>query len=147
MSKLELPAGQDNVIVRNQEVYGYLPKDVIDRMGDTSTQLATENQTVLGAINELKSNLINYITGTLIDNIITGYGQSYTPDKNGWVYLSAKGTGSGGASTYSIDGIQVMSVNATDTQGQVLMLPIASGQTLTSRDRSDSGTYYAYFIG
>lgn len=58
----DLPAGQDNIIMRNQEAYGFLPKDVIDRLGDTSTQLATEDQTALGAINELKSNLTDLDT-------------------------------------------------------------------------------------
>ena len=73
MSKQTLPTGQDNVIVRNQEVYGFLPKDVIDRLGDTSTQLATEDQTALGAINELKSNLTDFKNGEIIYENSTVY--------------------------------------------------------------------------
>ena len=61
----DLPAGQDNIIMRNQKAYGFLPKDVIDRLGDTSTQLATGDQTALGAINELKSHLIDFVDVTV----------------------------------------------------------------------------------
>ena len=69
----DLPAGQDNIIMRNQKAYGFLPKDVIDRLGDTSTQLATEDQTALGAINELKSNLTDLERYSLTEEIPVGY--------------------------------------------------------------------------
>lgn len=57
MAKQEFEQGDSNVIVRNQVVYGALPQDVIDRMGDTTLALQTTEQNVLPAINELKSNL------------------------------------------------------------------------------------------
>lgn len=58
MGKQEFEQGDSNVVVRNQVVYGALPQDVIDRMGDTTLALQTTEQNVLPAINELKSNLI-----------------------------------------------------------------------------------------
>lgn len=57
MAKQTLGQGDSNVVVRNQVVYGALPQDVIDRMGDTTLALQTTEQNVLPAINELKSNL------------------------------------------------------------------------------------------
>ena len=57
MAKQEFEQGDSNVVVRNQVVYGALPQDVIDRMGDTTLALQTTEQNVLPAINELKSNL------------------------------------------------------------------------------------------
>ena len=80
----ELPAGQDNVIVRNQEVYGFLPKDVINRLGDTSTQLATEDQTALGAINELKSNLTEKTKDIATATISSTATTKYTTAGDGW---------------------------------------------------------------
>lgn len=68
MGKQEFEQGDSNVVVRNQVVYGALPQDVIDRMGDTTLNLLTNEQTVIPAINELKSNLTDkfyVITGTL----------------------------------------------------------------------------------
>ena len=58
MAKQELGQGDSNVVVRNQVVYGALPQDVIDRMGDTTLALQTTEQNVLPAINELKSDSI-----------------------------------------------------------------------------------------
>ena len=57
MAKQTLGQGDSNVIVRNQVIYGALPQDVIDRMGDTTLALQTTAQNVLPAINELKSDL------------------------------------------------------------------------------------------
>ena len=57
MAKQTLGQGDSNVLVRNQVIYGALPQDVIDRMGDTTLALQTTAQNVLPAINELKSNL------------------------------------------------------------------------------------------
>ena len=57
MAKQTLGQGDSNVLVRNQVIYGALPQDVIDRMGDTTLALQTTAQNVLPAINELKSDL------------------------------------------------------------------------------------------
>lgn len=62
MAKQTLGQGDSNVVVRNQVVYGALPQDVIDRMGDTTLALQTTEQNVLPAINELKSNLTDLTT-------------------------------------------------------------------------------------
>lgn len=65
MAKQTLGQGDSNVVVRNQVVYGALPQDVIDRMGDTTLALQTTEQNVLPAINELKSNLIDFVDVTV----------------------------------------------------------------------------------
>lgn len=69
MAKQEFEQGDSNVVVRNQVVYGALPQDVIDRMGDTTLALQTTEQNVLPAINELKSNLIQCAVLTTSINI------------------------------------------------------------------------------
>lgn len=66
MGKQEFEQGDSNVVVRNQVVYGALPQDVIDRMGDTTLALQTTEQNVLPAINELKSNLTQLLNWTEI---------------------------------------------------------------------------------
>lgn len=79
MAKQTLGQGDSNVVVRNQVVYGALPQDVIDRMGDTTLALQTTEQNVLPAINELKSNLIKigFATGTAT-NVAVGANASTT---------------------------------------------------------------------
>ena len=67
MGKQEFEQGDSNVVVRNQVVYGALPQDVIDRMGDTTLNLLTNENTVIPAINELKSNLTD-LTQPIICN-------------------------------------------------------------------------------
>lgn len=69
MSHQDLEQGNDNAIVRNQEVYAVVPQDVIDRMGNTATQLLTEADTCLEAINELKSNLTDLGTMTTLADV------------------------------------------------------------------------------
>lgn len=75
MGKQEFDEGDSNVVVRNQVVYGALPQDVIDRMGDTTLNLLTNEQTVIPAINELKSNLTDLIAkfGTVTEDTVTSY--------------------------------------------------------------------------
>lgn len=98
MAKQTLGQGDSNVVVRNQVVYGALPQDVIDRMGDTTLALQTTEQNVLPAINELKSNLIELSENTSITTTtLTGYSTlaTYTISEEGNYAIS---TANGSAS-------------------------------------------------
>lgn len=77
MGKQEFEQGDSNVVVRNQVVYGALPQDVIDRMGDTTLNLLTNEQTVIPAINELKSNLTDSEPTEISFTSTTNYSNTY----------------------------------------------------------------------
>lgn len=117
MGHQDLEQGNDNAIVRNQEVYAVVPQDVIDRMGNTATQLLTEADTCLEAINELKSNLTDLQKTTFGTKIDLTAGTDYTTQYDGYFIINFNGGDvSGNNYVYgTVNGVRLLSLNSPKT--------------------------------
>ena len=127
---------------------GSLVRAKTDIQDGSAITIGTNAETVTaGGLNSLNDSKVDYInTSNLTDNIITGANQTWTAPRNGWVYLEIVGGGDANG-TFRLSNRIVMNVPTSENFKHMMMIPIKAGQVLASRDKANTGSYYAYFVG